>query len=142
MSAKFFLDTNIILYAVEGLPASKAEVAEELLFRGIKDGSGVISYQVVQECLNAVLKKARLALSAPDARDLLRDTLEPLCKAFPASTALYEEALALHGRYKYSFYDSLIIAAALEAGCDLLYSEDLHHDQTIGRLRIVNPFVT
>ena len=141
MNAKFFLDTNVIIYAVEGLPASKSDVAEEFILRGIKDGLGVISYQV-QECLNAVTRKARIALPLPDALDFMRNTLEPLCTVFLESTALFEAALGVHGRYQYSFYDSLIIAAALEAGCDLLYSEDLHHGQHIGRLRIENPFVT
>jgi predicted nucleic acid-binding protein len=58
------------------------------------------------------------------------------------SIDLLKSALELKERCRYSFYDSLIIAAALEADCDLLYSEDLHHGQQIGRLRIVNPFVT
>lgn len=142
MSAKYFLDTNIIIYAVEGTPSLKGEIAEELISRGIKEGLGVISYQVVQECLNAVTRKARIALPLPDALDFMRDTLEPLCKVFPGSTALFEAGLGIHGRYKYSFYNSLIIAAALEAGCTLLYSEDLHHGQQIGQLRIENPFVT
>ncbi len=142
MNAKFFLDTNVIIYALEGTPASKSDVAEALILRGIKEGLGIISYQVVQECLNAVTRKARIALPLSDALDFMRDTLGPLCKVFPGSTALFEAALGLHGRYKYSFYDSLIIAAALEAGCALLYSEDLRHGQQIGQLRIENPFVT
>ncbi len=74
--------------------------------------------------------------------DLMRSTLEPLCKVYPDSTALFEAALDSHGRYKHSFYDSLIIAAALDARCELLYSEDLQHGQQIRRLRIVNPFVS
>jgi predicted nucleic acid-binding protein len=141
MHAKFFLDSNIIIYAIEGVPAAKAVIAEELISRGIKGGAGVISYQVVQECLNAVLSKARIAFTPEDALDFLRSTLEPLCKVFPDSTALFEAAVEVHGRYRYSFYDSLIIAAALEAGCETLYSEDFQHGQQIGRLRIENPFV-
>jgi predicted nucleic acid-binding protein len=56
------------------------------------------------------------------------------------STALYIRAVEVRTRYRYSFYDSLIIAAALEAGCTRLYSEDLQHGQRIERLTIVNPF--
>ena len=65
--------------------------------------------------------------------------LSPLCEAFP-TIALYREALDLHANLGYSFYDALIIAAALEAGCSTLYSEDLQDGQTVRDLKIVNPF--
>ncbi len=113
-----------------------------LVSEAIAEGIGVISYQVVQECLHAVTGKARIALTPESALDLLRDTLTPLCKVFPNSTAFYEHALNLQQRYKYGFYDCLIVAAALDAGCERLYSEDLHHGQKVGRLRIENPFVS
>jgi predicted nucleic acid-binding protein len=142
MSAKYFLDTNIIIYALEGVPPEKAAIAQELISKGIEEGSGVISYQVVQECLNAVTRKARLALAPNELQRLLRDTLTPLCKVFPNSAGFYANALDIRARYKYHFYDSLIVTAALEAGCETLYSEDLQHGQQIAQLRIENPFVT
>lgn len=58
----------------------------------------------------------------------------------PSST-LYERALELQGRYRFSFYDSLVVAAALESGCQKLYSEDLQHGQRVGNLTIENPFL-
>jgi predicted nucleic acid-binding protein len=140
MSAKYFLDTNIILYALEGTPPEKAVIAQALVAKAIESGDGIVSYQVVQECLNAVTSKARLALAPDDAKSLLRDTLTPLCKLFPASTGFYASALDIHFRYKFHIYDALIVAAALEARCERLYSEDLSHGQIIGSMRIENPF--
>ncbi len=142
MSAKYFLDTNIIIYALEGVPLEKAAITQELISKGIEKGSGVISYQVVQECLNAVTAKARLALAPDELQSLLRNTLTPLCRVFPNSAGFYANALDIRARYKYHFYDSLIVAAALEAGCERLYSEDMQHGQQIAQLRIENPFVT
>ena len=64
----------------------------------------------------------------------------PLWQVNPTA-ALYQSAITLQGRYGFSFYDSLIVAAALEGGCTRLYSEDLQHGQQIQRLTILNPFV-
>ena len=67
--------------------------------------------------------------------------MEPLCEIH-SSFMLYKDALLIKDRWKYSFYDSLIIAAALKANCTILYSEDLQHGQIIDDLKIVNPFLT
>ena len=67
MNASYFLDTNIIIYAVEGNPPAKAEIARVLVSEAIAEGIGVISYQVVQECLHAVTGKARIALTPKSA---------------------------------------------------------------------------
>jgi predicted nucleic acid-binding protein len=61
--------------------------------------------------------------------------------AVESSLALFDEALAIHIRYKLSWYDSLIVAAALEAKCDVLYTEDLQHGQRFGDLVVMNPFL-
>jgi predicted nucleic acid-binding protein len=140
MSAKYFLDTNIFIYALENSPAEKATIAQGLIAKAIAEGAGIISYQVVQECLNAVTGKARLALSPDELRSLLDDTLLPLCQVFPDAPGFYASALDIRQRYKFHFYDSLIVAAALQARCDRLYSEDMQHGQAIGALRIENPF--
>ena len=70
----------------------------------------------------------------------MENVLAPLFRV-PASIPLYNRALDVQARYRYSFYDSLIVAAALDAGCDRLYSEDLQGGQRIEGLRVVNPFV-
>ncbi len=80
-------------------------------------------------------------MTAAEAANYLKAVLAPLCIVFP-TIRLLEEALDLRQELGYSFYDSLIIAAALEADCELLYSEDLHRGQKIRQLRIENPFVT
>lgn len=67
-------------------------------------------------------------------------TLEPLCEVH-SSAQLFHQAMDIADRWRYSFYDSLIISAALQTNCGILYSEDLQHDQHIRDLRIVSPFI-
>ena len=93
---------------------------------------------MVQECLNTVLRTAEVPLDSAGARVYLDNVLAPLLKV-SASAGLYHRALDVQGRYRYGFYDSLIIAAALEAGCKRLLSENLQHGQAIDGLVIENP---
>ncbi len=139
MSAKYFLDTNVLIYALEGQPTTKASIAEKLIEEAISSQAGIISLQVAQEVSNAVTRKARIKLPIDLALLFLRDTLMPLCRVFPTLELLHR-GLELQDRYRYSFYDSLIIAAALEAKCDVLYSEDLQDGQRIDNLTVINPF--
>lgn len=141
MSARYFLDTNILVYAIEGIDRAKATIADRLIRDAITTGRGCISTQVVNECLNVTVQKAKRPISHADALDLLRTTLEPLCVVPPTGCDLHRRALDLRHRYKYSFYDSLIVAAALHAKCKFLYSEDLQHGQRIEATEIVNPFI-
>jgi len=140
MSAKFFLDTNIFVYTFDEQNSVKRERARALVAEALSESRGVISYQVMQEFLNAALRKFSKPLTAVDAERYLTIVLEPLCAVF-ASVELYHQAIDIADRSKYSFYDSLIIASALQAGCSVLYSEDLQHGQKIGGLRILDPFV-
>lgn len=94
---------------------------------------------MVQETLNVVLRKAEIPLDAGSARHYLDTVLAALYR-IPPSLALYQNGLELQSRYQLAFYDSLIVAAALEAGCTRLWSEDLQHGQRIERLTIENPF--
>ncbi len=139
MSVDSFIDTNVFIYQLEGLDADKAARAERLIAHGIATGTACISFQVVQECLNTALRKARTPLSAHQVRTYLQSVLAPLYRVQP-STRLYRATLDLQGRYRLSFYDSLIVAAALDAGCTRLYSEDLQDGQRIEALTIENPF--
>lgn len=138
--AEDFLDTNILVYHAEGATSRKGKIAEEIVRPAIEHGSACISFQVMQECLNTVTRKGTINMDTRDATRYLHIVLAPLLQVMPR-TALYEQALALNARYRYSFYDSLIIAAALEAGCRRLLSEDMQHGQQIEQLRIVNPFI-
>ena len=133
-----FMDSNILIYANSRSDPRKRAIARELVQLALDEG-GVISFQVVQETLNVLTRKLPSPVSLGDAGELLRGVLEPLWNVMP-TPALYQRALDLQDRYGYSFYDSLIIAAALTAGCTLLYSEDLHDGRQIEGLTIVNPF--
>ncbi|MEQ8857906.1 MAG: PIN domain-containing protein [Pseudomonadales bacterium] len=140
MSAERFIDTNVFIYQLDSQDARKAAVADALIREGIETGNACISYQVVQECLNTVLRKAEVPLDHDGARRYLDHVLAPLLR-LSASVDLYHRALDVQGRYRYGFYDSLIIAGALDAGCTTLLSEDLQHGQRIDTLVIRNPFL-
>ena len=134
-----FIDSNVFVYLFDETNASKREAAERLVETSLRDSNACISYQVVQEVLNVVTRRFDPPASAGDAGLLLDQVLLPLWRVMP-SQDLYRRALYLHDRYRYGFYDSLIIAAALEFGCSRLLSEDLKTGQTIEHLRIENPF--
>lgn len=138
MSAEHFLDTNILVYMFDNTDAGKRRQAVDLVNESLTQGSGCISFQVVQETLNVLIR--RLGFVAEDSRRALEQVLVPLWQVYP-SAPLYQDAISIQGRYGFSFYDSLIIAAALEAGCTRLYSEDLQQGQQVQRLTIVNPFL-
>lgn len=139
MSVEFFIDTNLFVYQLEGLDTRKAGIANELIERGIATRTACISFQVIQECVNTAIRKAEVRLTEDEMRRYLEDVLAPLYRVQP-SVRLYGKSLDIHARYRFSFYDSLIIAAAMEAGCKNLYSEDLQHGQRIEGVTIVNPF--
>ena len=139
MSAEHFLDTNILLNMLDETDDSTRGRAEELVRTSIEDGTGCISYQVVQETLNVATR--RLGFSARDSWTLLATVLEPLWTVQP-STAMFESGLALRDRHGFSFYDSMIVAGALQSGCNRLYSEDLQDGQRIGPLTVEDPFKT
>ena len=140
MNDKFFLDTNILVYTFDDEDLGKRDRARALVAEALSGSRGIVSYQVIQEFLNAALRKFAKPLTAADAERYLTVVLEPLCAVF-AGFDLYHQAIDIAERWKYSFFDSLIIASALQAGCTVLYSEDLQHGRKIGGLRILDPFV-
>lgn len=139
MSAEVFIDTNVFIYQLDGTDARKQAVAEQIVREGLATGKACISFQVVQECLNTVLRKAKVPLAPPAARAYLDTVLLPLMQV-PASAALYHRTLDVQSRWQFSFCDAMIVAAALTAGCQRLLSEDLQHGQRIDSLTIQNPF--
>src|SRR5215210_3696430 len=140
MSAESFIDTNLFIYQLVASDERKSATADRIIRKGIESRNACISFQVVQECLNTVLRKAEIPLSTDETKQYLDNVLAPLYRV-PASLSLYRRALDLQARYRYGFYDSLIIASALDAGCSILYSEDLQDGQRIEGLTIQNPFV-
>ncbi len=139
MSGKFFLDTNILIYTFDSRSPAKQQKARQLVADALTTQQGIISFQVVQEFLNVASRKFVKPLSLQDCQKYLNQVLAPLCEVFP-SINLYGQAIEMAERWGYTFYDSLIIAAALEAECRTLYSEDLQHQQTIQDMVITNPF--
>ncbi|GMV73367.1 MAG: hypothetical protein AMXMBFR78_03180 [Rubrivivax sp.] len=139
MSEKTFLDTNIFVYHLDGADVRKQAIADALVRQALLSQDACISYQVVQECLNVVTTKARVPLTHAQAQTYLDAVLAPLVQV-GASTALCLRALDLRARWQFSFYDALIVAAALAADCRRLLTEDLQHGQQIETLSIENPF--
>jgi predicted nucleic acid-binding protein len=127
-----FLDSNILIYLASG-DAAKADRAEQLL----RDG-GTVSVQVLNEIANVAVRKMKLSWS--DTRDFI-SRIRDLLTVIPLTEPIHESGLRLAERYQFGVYDGMIVAAALEAGCEVVLSEDLQHGLVVdGRLRIVNPF--
>jgi predicted nucleic acid-binding protein len=140
MSDRFFLDTNIFVYSFDQITPVKAQKAKHLIRMALTTQKGIISYQVVQEFFNVALKRFSQPMQAAEAEQYLRTVFNPLVGVH-SSQVLYVEALHLHAQCGLSWYDSLIVSAALQARCDLLYTEDLQHGQRFGSLQVTNPFL-
>ncbi len=139
MNVKFFLDTNIFIYSFDGTQPGKRERALNLINQALQEQQGVVSTQVIQEFLNVAIRKFAVPLKIEDCKVYLSKVLLPLCQIYP-DAALYESALDIHQQSAYSFYDSLILAAAIRSNADVLYSEDLQSGQQISKIKIINPF--
>jgi predicted nucleic acid-binding protein len=140
MSVRAFLDTNIFVYAVDHGDNKKRATADALIGRAIDRKTGVVSYQVVQEFLNVALKKFVVPFTAEQARLYIGVVFRPLFAVQP-SMGLFSDALDIRSRHRLSWYDSLIVAAAVESGCAVFYTEDLSHGTKINGVRIENPFL-
>lgn len=140
MSANYFIDTNIFVYCFDTTEPEKLRISNELIERGLSEGEGVISFQVIQEFLNVALQKFTVPLTMEDALTYLDSILMPLFSVSP-EIDIYRDACNVKVTTGFSFYDSLILAAALKAGCSVLYSEDFQHGFTLDNLTIVNPFI-
>jgi len=127
-----FLDTNVLLYLLSA-DTRKAETAESVLETG-----GVINIQVLNEFVNVCQRKLRMDWS--DIRSTL-SVIRAVCTIEPLTESVHDLGTNVCERYKLSVYDSMIVAAALEAGCTRLLSEDMHTGLHVeGQLKIENPF--
>jgi predicted nucleic acid-binding protein len=140
MSGRYFLDTNIFVYAFDASSPTKRERAIGLIRQAVATGTGVVSYQVVQEFFNVALRRFAQPMRTEEAQQYLATVLRPLV-AVESSTILVQHALHLRSRYNLAWFDSLIVAAAIEARCEVLYTEDLHGGQSLEGVRIENPFL-
>lgn len=139
--ATVFLDTNIFVYAFLSVEPLKQAKAVQLIEASLGSGQGCISYQVIQEFANVARKKFAVPMAALDCKAFIDAAMQPMNRV-ASSTELVHSALDLQDELQCSFYDSLVIAAALQSGANTLYSEDLQPSQQVrGLLRIVNPFL-
>jgi predicted nucleic acid-binding protein len=128
-----FFDTNVVLYLLSE-NNRKADRAEALIGMG-----GVISVQVLNEFASVASRKLKMAYA--EIRDALQ-IVRAVCQTLPITIATHELSLDIAERYGFSLYDSMIISAALQSGCTILYSEDMQHGQEIDtQLIITNPFL-
>lgn len=134
MKDSTFIDTNILVYLYSDDEAGKKLISKNLL----NENSSFISTQVLLEFSNTMRKKYKAEW---DKISRAIDEITGCVSVFTNHIETIKHAIAIAEKYRYSFYDSLIIAAALEANCKILYSEDMQHNQVIDKqLRIVNPF--
>ena len=129
--AEVFFDTNVLLYLLSN-DAARVDRAEALLAAG-----GVVSVQVLNEF--ASVASCKLTMTIPEVREIL-STVRSVCVVKSVDVETHDLGLELAERYGFSIYDGLIVAAAVRAGCAILYTEDLQRGQVIENLTIRNPF--
>ena len=134
MKDRVFLDTNILVYLYSEDETEKQEVSLNLVDKYVP----IVSTQVMNEIANVMIRKFNLK---SEIVSQIIDELAESCIVNIITIETIQDALRLVETYKYSYYDSLIIASALENKCTRLYSEDMQHGQVIeGQLEIINPF--
>jgi predicted nucleic acid-binding protein len=131
-----FIDTNVLVYADSADAGVKQTTASALIAQCLRDGSGVISTQVLHEFVNAAIRKLGLPLDLVRARIRLYSRFETI----NASPAAVLDAIDLHALHGVSVWDALLLQAARQGGCEQLLTEDLQAGAVISGLRIVNPF--
>ena len=153
MSVEYFLDTNIVVYMFDDREPQKQEKATQIVQDVLENRNGCISYQVVQETMYVLIKKLK-NVNDEDAEQALNDFLIPLWRINPLQQALptqgpypnpkmYNLAFKIYADYNISnFYDCVIVANAIEAGCDTIYTEEcklVRKGRLIEDINIVNP---
>ena len=136
MSAREFIDTNVLVYAHDNSHAAKQAAARELIARLLRERRGVLSLQVLQEFYSAATRKLAMPSEVAKARIVIYMRFEVI--ALAAADVL--AAIDLQRLHHWSFWDCLIVRAALKGTCVRLHSEDMHSGQVIETVRISNPF--
>ena len=140
MSDRNFFDTKIFVYSVDsGAPRSKATSATALIRAGIANRNAVVSYQVIQEFVNVALRKFEVPMIPSDLGEYIDHSFRRMAVVH-SSLELFHAALTIQSRYRLSWYDSIIVGAAIESGCSTLYSEDMQHGAKFGAMQVQNPF--
>ena len=136
MNARSFFDTNILVYADDKRAPAKQSRAIDLVAEHRRDGTGVVSLQVLQEYFVTVTRK--LNVDSPLARRKV-EILSEFDVVVPEVADILA-AIDLHRLHTFSFCDALVLRSAQQAGCSVLLSEDFQHDRTIDGIQVVNPF--
>ena len=138
MSDRYFVDTNVLMYAHDSAAGEKHQRAKSLVEELWEARAGVVSTQVLQELAVNLRRKAKKSLDAKATRDVVSDYLTWQIVVNGGDSIL--EALDLEAKYQLSFWDALIVQAAHASGAEVLYSEDLSDGQAYGAVRVINPF--
>jgi predicted nucleic acid-binding protein len=138
MSDKFFVDTNILVYAHDPAAGHKHQQAQSIIEQLWNSSNGVLSTQVLQELCVTLRRKISPPLAVEETRRLIEDYLKWEVIVNTAESVV--QALDIEIRYGISFWDALVIHSAERSGAEVLYSEDLGSGQTYGSVRLVNPF--
>jgi predicted nucleic acid-binding protein len=137
MSDKYYVDTNLLMYAHDTSAGAKHERARALVQELWRDRTGVVSTQVLQELSVNLRRKTGRPLDVKATREIIADYLTWQVVVNGGESIL--EALDLEARYQVSFWDALVLYAAQVSGAKILYSEDLSDGQTYGSVRVTNP---
>ena len=131
-----FLDTNVLIYSVDGKDLAKQAIARDIVVSAVRGGGFLMSAQVLNEFSNIALLK--LKLSVEETRKFV--SFFSRISVISIESRWTDVALLLKQRYDIQFFDSLLLVAAQENGCDEILTEDLNDGQMYGRVRAVNPF--
>jgi len=139
MNVNCFVDTNILVYSRDSTEPKKQHMAKQWLTQLWQQEAGRISAQVMNEYYVTVTQKLKPGLAKDQARADLRALA--VWQPLEISSHLIESAWDVQDQYAYSWWDSLVIASALFLDCQYLLSEDMQHEQSLGKLKIINPFL-
>ncbi len=133
-----FVDANVLVYAFDSSAGTKQQAAQTLLERLWENGSGCVSVQVLQEFFVTVTKKVAKPLPVEEATARVREFAT--WKVFAPTADDVVHAIGLHAQAKIGFWDAMIVIAAADSGCDVLWTEDLSDGQLLRGVRVRNPF--
>jgi len=139
MNDKYFVDTNVLIYAYDTQNKAKHQIANERLRALWQSRQGILSTQVLQEFHVNAVRKLKPAFSPTKVRQILQRYLVWPIEIVTPNTVFF--ASEIHERNQLSFWDSLIVAAAHQGGASVILTEDLSHGQIIEGIRIENPFL-
>jgi predicted nucleic acid-binding protein len=138
MSDRYFLDTNIIVYAHDNKYQHKQKKAQELIFNGMRENIAVISAQVLSEFFVTVTKQTKQNYSVAAAKHEIM--LLSYLYVVDIDFDIVVRAVSIKDLHNLSYWNSLILSAAERSDCGILYSEDLSPGQKYGKIKCINPF--